>query len=68
MNNEEAKKNINTYILSEHENIPKQLIEALEIYSDDNEKQIQKKPKLKEDKMLVCANCVNNILLLWTKE
>ena len=70
MTYEEAKKNITAYVYVECENMPKQVIEALDIARQSIEKQIPKKPiniewKDKEGKYIsrwTCPHCMFNYL------
>ena len=64
MTREEAIKNITTYLYAEFENVPKKVIEALEMAIADMEKQIYKKPNKHEEDILgeyySCPNCSEN--------
>ena len=44
MTREEAIKNVTTYVIMECENMPKQVIQALDVMRECTEKQIPKKP------------------------
>ena len=59
MTREEAIKNITTYLYAEFENVPKKVIEALEMAIADMEKQIPKKPLdvVTDDNEFICMIC-----------
>lgn len=51
MTNEEAKKHINAFVISECENIPYQVIQALDVFREANNKQIPMKPDVSKVKI-----------------
>ena len=59
MSREDAIKNVTTYVLMECENMPIQVIKALDIMRECTEKQIPKKPKDIDEEYgaFVCSSC-----------